>query len=652
MNLLWAFQPWCKTLKLLTPELLDDIAKLPESEQNKWLFIEPHQDFRGAWYVSALDPEFFFDFDDILGSYSALFPHQLEEFKQRCEDHGYFYAFVEDPTNILEEYKRLSEPPPFSINSSLEGTVQGFLPWQVVGFNKLVRPDELRGGLCLWDTGTGKTVFVAMGILWHLFERKEADLALVVVKSNNKRDMQRKLKKLADIDSVIIDGLPAKRWEIYHKILDTKPCVAITNYEKFREDREFFEAALTGARVVIFWDEMPTKLKNRESQLYLAVKRGLYDSDSPAIRWHWRRPEWLRQYELTATPIETDPGNQFNCVRLIDPEPLGTVTEFEKRHVLMRDPFKKRPVAWTGVDQIGLKLNFMTHRVDKTHPDVAKYFPNLIEDTIYIDWNPVHRKLYDEVTGNALAAVEGEEELSILSMIMVLRMLCDAPSMVAASAHNREAFENLLAEAEEMEDDAILRGIKTGSGAALRLASKVAHKLNNVGHTKWERLREDLTERHPDSKVIVFSTWSSYIFPLFEKKLKEWGVSYVVYKGTQKERDDAKDYWRTHPECRVLVCSDAGSDSIDLPEADVVINFNLPTLYSRKYQRINRASRADSIHRYLYVYNYVMADSVEERSIELIEQRRQYHEDLVNMATQVMYSAALNRSDMIRLIGG
>jgi hypothetical protein len=54
---------------------------------------------------------------------------------------------------------------------------------------------------------------------------------------------------------------------------------------------------------------------------------------------------------------------------------LGTVTKFEKEHVLFKDRFSHKPKAWTRVDAIGHKLNFMMHRVDKTDPKVAPYFP-------------------------------------------------------------------------------------------------------------------------------------------------------------------------------------------------------------------------------------------------------------------------------------
>jgi hypothetical protein len=970
-------------MQILDDQLMHHIANLPPDEAGEWLILVPHDEFIGAWNVESLDPSFFFDFEDLIGEYRTLFPSGLEAFKRRCDEFSYRIAWAIDPADTLRAYESLHTPPPFSIRSGLEGTVNGFLPWQIEGYNKLIRPDDLRGGLCFWDTGpqpldarvltpsgwnsmgaiqigdkvigsdgrpckvtgvfdrgndlvlrlrfrdgstarctenhlwevydsvghrsvrtlkeilksglyhsrgdakwfvnrvqvkgqkkelpidpyllgaligdgsltastvqfyshqgelvpyieevlpsrmriskygpkhfalvgtggrnplkaalkevgiwghkantkfipreymlasieqrqallqglldtdgsvekqsarmstisdhladdvlelvrslggravksqrpacrriiqgveyqcqpiwilsltlppdiepfriarkripirppvgrnalveviaedvqpvrcievsakdslyvtndhilthnTGKTVFVAMAIMHHT-KVHDVDTVLVVVKSNNKTDMKRKLKKLADIDSVILDGYkPIKRIEKYVELDKLDRRVIIMNYEKFREDQPFMEALVTGRRVLVLWDEMPTKLKNRGTLLYNSVRDVLYqrvpNKDEPynkEIRWNLKRPAWLRQYELTATPIERDPGDQFSCVRLIDPNVLGTASKFEKEHVLLRDPFSKKPKKWTRVDRIGHKLNHMMHRVDKTDAKVAPYFPKLIEEPVYIDWNDKHRRVYDALASKAALMLEDEEDISILALISALQMICDAPSMINMSALKREEFENLLIEASDDVEVA-----RQGSEIAMRLMQQLG-ELSDENHPKLQRLKEDLTERYPNDKVIFFSTWAEYLHPIIMEHLDKWGVTYEVYAGTDKQRQTAKDRWRSDPDCRILVSSDAGSDSVDLPEASLVINYNLPWLFSRLRQRINRASRADSGHARLRVLNYLMADSVEERRMTLIEVRRGYHEEFTSLSVKESQSARYTMDDLL-----
>jgi SNF2 family DNA or RNA helicase len=639
-------------MNVLNDELIGHIANLSADEAGAWLILMPHGEFIGAWYVDSLDPTFLFDFEDLIGEYRTLFPSGLADFKARADELGYQIAWATDPSSTLSGYEALRETPPISIRSGLDGTVNGFLPWQIEGYNKLIKAKELRGGLCFWDTGTGKTIFVAMGIMHHQ-RFDDVDTTLVIVKSNNKRDMQKKLLTLAGIESVILDGTRDSRANKYLKLDGMDSRVIIANYEKFREDQEFFEALVTGRRVLIFWDEMPTKLKNRGTLLYNSIRDVIYqrvpgkgEPYNKEIRWDLKRPEWLRQYELTATPIERDPGDQFSCVRLIDPNVLGSTSKFEKEHVLTRDPFSKKPKRWTRVDAIGHKLNHMMHRVDKTDPKIAPYFPKLIEDPVYIDWTSKHRAIYDTLASKAALELEEGEDVSILALISVLQMICDAPSMVNMSSLKREEFENILAEASEDEEV-----VKQGSEIAMRLVGQLGN-LSDEGHPKLQRLKEDLTERYPEDKTILFSTWSSYLFPVLTKYLDEWGVTYEVYAGTEKQRQDAKDRWRTDPTVRVLVSSDAGSDSVDLPEASLVINYNLPWLFSRLQQRINRASRADSGHQTLRVLNYAMAETVEERRIELIEIRRGYHDDFTGLSTKEARSAGYTMDDLLYALLG
>jgi SNF2 family DNA or RNA helicase len=641
--------------RVLDEKLSEEIASQNPDDQAGWLFLGPSVEYPGAFYVDALDPGFIFDFEAIIGQYRILWPKDFDSFKHHAMALKYEIAFLEDPESLFEAVRALDEPPPISLVSELPGTVNGFLPWQVRGFNKLLRPDDLRGGLCFWDTGTGKTAFVAAGINWHRLAHSY-DYALVVVKSNNKRDMQRKLFKLGSIESIILDGRPERRRKIYEDLnASEEPQVVITNYEKFRDDQVPIGDLLEDHRALIFWDEMPTRLSNRDTQLYNAIRDVLYRPPVNkkgkvyaygAVKWELKRPSWLRQYELTATPVEKDPGGAFSCVRLIDPDVLGSAYKFEKEFVLYRNHFSKKPERWHHVEKIAHKIEPITHRVDKTHPEVAKYFPKLVQETVYIDWAERHRALYDGLELQAKFLLEQEGDTSILGLIQVMQMACDAPEMLEASAENREQFISII----ESESEQALG--KRGSELAFIFLEGIRGRLSNDGHTKLDRLREDLTERHVDDKVLLFSTWSDYIFPIFETKLAEWGVSYEIFRGTDTQRQAAKDRFRSDPATRVLVSSDAGSDSVDLPEASLVVNYNLPWLYSRMYQRIHRASRADSQHDTLFVYNYVMDNSVEMRRLELIEERKGYHNAIVGGQTGYSQADLMNILFGGEMVGG
>ncbi|NLF01161.1 MAG: hypothetical protein GX601_09315, partial [Anaerolineales bacterium] len=71
----------------------------------------------------------------------------------------------------------------------------------------------------------------------------------------------------------------------------------------------------------------------------------------------------------------------------------------------------------------------------------------------------------------------------------------------------------------------------------------------------------------------------------------------------------------------VLICTDAASEGLNLQEASVVINYDLPWNPSRVEQRIGRVDRIGQARAQVWVRNLFLADSVDMRVYELLRQR-------------------------------
>jgi SNF2 family DNA or RNA helicase len=645
--------------QLLTIPLLDKIESLSRDEQAQYLFLSTSDEFKGRWQVTALWPDFFFDFEDIIGHYRTVSPAKLDEFLSFADETGYVIVFEDPPEAILEAYESLKDPPPFSLNSSLENTVNGMFSWQTEGFNKLIRDEDLQAGLVVWDTGTGKTAFIAAALKWHEEWGHPYDLALIVVKKNNKIDMQRKIKALAGFESFVVEGPPKKRDPVYAAISDAlaekRSPIMITNYEKFRDDDEMFKWLMGGRDCLVFWDEMPTRLSERTTKVYEAVQKCLWKVFQPKRGRPTARPKWMRQWELTATPIENSPAGVFNCIRLMVPWLLGTVTKFEKEYVAGRNEISRKPEHWRHLDRLEGQIEHMTHRVSRDDPEVAKLFPEVMEDPLIIDWDMRDRAVYDMLASNAVKILEEEsesDEFNVLAMIQVMQMLCDAPSMIGQSAEHRKEFLQTIADLGDEDDLPRLDGPK-GSEIALRLVESLKRAPTDDHHTKFDTLHEILTEKHPNEKVLVYMTWASYGYGPLTAKLDEWGISYVAYTGTDKQRQEAKDAFRSDPDIRVFLSSDKGSDSIDLPEAAVGVNYNLPWTWTRKRQRQGRNDRVDSKLETTWWYDLIMANSVEERKREIIEIKKGYHKVLFDgHAVEDAISAKLTREDLMFILTG
>ena len=304
--------------QLLSEDLLDKIEGLPRAGQEEYLFLSASDEFKGRWEVTSLWPSWFFDFQDIVGHYRSVSPSRLDGFLSFATDGGYKVIFSDPPESILDAYEHLQDPPPFSLQSTLDNTTNGMFPWQIECFNRLIKDESLSAGLVIHSTGAGKTAVIASAILWHEKYGHPYDLALVVVKRNNRTDMQRKLKALAGLDSFVVSGTPTQRDAVYAEVgaqlEEQGKVILITNYESFRNDDEMFKWLVEDRDVLCYWDEMPTRLSNRTTQLYEAVQKCLWKTFQPRKGLPTPRPKWLRQWMLTATPIENSPAGLFNCI--------------------------------------------------------------------------------------------------------------------------------------------------------------------------------------------------------------------------------------------------------------------------------------------------------------------------------------------------
>jgi SNF2 family DNA or RNA helicase len=195
--------------------------------------------------------------------------------------------------------------------------------------------------------------------------------------------------------------------------------------------------------------------------------------------------------------------------------------------------------------------------------------------------------------------------------------------------------------------------MRKGSEIASELVARLGKELNNDTHTKFDALQELLTEKHKGEKAIVFSVLNKGLMPVLKSKFKDWGVTYVEYEGTDSQKQEAQDQFMNDSGIQVFLSSDKGSDSLDLYEASVVINYDLPWNWSRLQQRNNRIHRIVSNHKTVYYYDLMMADSVEDRKKQLIEQKKGFHDGVFRGSlADKSASARMTKADLLYALRG
>lgn len=473
-------------------------------------------------------------------------------------------------------------------------------PYQVEAVDRM---EYRRQMLVAYDMGTGKTVMTIAAI-----ERLSPQLTLVVCLSSLKYQWQKEIKKFSDSSSIVIDGSKKVREEQYirAKAYD----YVIVNYEQVVNDWEHISALPIDALVL---DEA-TAVKSFKSKRSKKVKEL---SRNVQIR-----------FALTGTPIENGrPEEVFSIMQAVDSTVLGRFDRFDDAFIVRN--------MWGGVeryrnlDVFHERMKRASVRKRQTDPDVAPYLPDTIErDPIIIKFDPKTKHLYrfiaDELQVDliealdtfganfSLAAHYGQEfqpgspqdqlRGQIMSKITALRMVCESPQL-------------LLHSASQFEDET------TASGSQYAHSLKTRDLLDDlqVG-TKIKQVVsyvDDHLDSDENAKVVIFTSFRGML-PILKNRLGG-----VTYSGDMnaKQKEAAKEQFLSDPLCRVFISSDAGGYGVDLPNANLLINYDLPWSAGLAVQRNARIKRASSVWPTITIQDFLMEGSIEERQYAMLQQK-------------------------------
>jgi SNF2 family DNA or RNA helicase len=334
----------------------------------------------------------------------------------------------------------------------------------------------------------------------------------------------------------------------------------LINYETVVRDRKELNAWKPD---LIVLDEAQ-RIKNWQSKTSQEVK--LLDSRYAVV--------------LTGTPLENKLEELFSIVAFVDERRLGPAFQFLAEHRV--EDADKKLVGYRNLDALREKLAPILLR--RTRAEVLSQLPPRTDTTVYVEMADAQRPLYAE-NQSTLGRILQKKYLTeldrrrILCCIANLRMLCDSTFL-------------------------------------LDHQTNVSPKLDEV-----EELLRELLGPEPH-KVVVFSQWEVMLRKAAEV-VEKLGVGHTILHGNIPGKDRRKllEKFRDDPECRVFLSTDAGGTGLNLQAADTVINLEVPWNPAVLDQRIARVHRMGQ-HRPVQVFNLVTRDSIEERVLQTLEQKR------------------------------
>jgi SNF2 family DNA or RNA helicase len=355
----------------------------------------------------------------------------------------------------------------------------------------------------------------------------------------------------------------------------------LVNYEQATRDLDSLNAWQPDLVVL---DEAQ-RIKNWESKTSRAVKK---------LRSRYA-------LVLTGTPLENKLEELYSIVEFVDDRRLGPVFQFLHDHRVEDEHGNLQ--GYRNLGSIREKLAPIFLR--RTRADVLGQLPERTDNTVFVEMSPEQKVPYDEQR-RALVRLLAKPFLSdldrkrVLSCLANLRMLCDSTFLFDKQTN-------------------------------------VSPKLVEFA----ELVQELLTD--PAHKAVVFSQWEVMIQKAAEV-LDTAGVGYTLLHGRipGKDRGKLMDRFRDDPNCRVFLSTDAGGTGLNLQSADTVINLEVPWNPAVLEQRVARVHRMGQ-SRPVRVVHLVTRNSIEERVLRVIEQKRALFAGLFDGDTDEVNFAALGQ---------
>jgi SNF2 family DNA or RNA helicase len=309
----------------------------------------------------------------------------------------------------------------------------------------------------------------------------------------------------------------------------------------------------------------------------------------------------------------------------------GDYADFDERYVV-RNGFGG-VIHYKRLPEMHELLSKWMIRKTQLDEDVRDHLPErLPRDPVLVPADPSTKKLYNHIASDLLERLKeasellgptfsvaehyGEEESfdpvaneikgQLMSRISALRMLACHPQLLLDSAQKFADGDG--------EGSAYVHGLwKDGHLDKLAKAPKLDASLKYL---------VDHLDIDPSYKAVVFSSYLGGVEHV-SRVLEGKGYQPVAYTGelSAKQKEARKVAFQTDPDIRVLVSSDAGGYGVNLPQANLLLNYDQPWTSGMRLQRNSRIIRASSEWKSVVVQDILLQGSLEERQYAMLNQK-------------------------------
>lgn len=332
------------------------------------------------------------------------------------------------------------------------------------------------------------------------------------------------------------------------------------------------------------------QIKNPESLIFKAIR---------IIPAHHR-------LALSGTPVENNLEYLWSQISFLNPGMLGSREWFRANFVI---PIQKNKDLEKSEKLKKVVYPFILRRLKQ---DVAKELGDKVEQTLYVEMDKKQKSMYDKVRLLFKKQIEEDFENSaakakfkVLEGLTKLRQICCHPALLDTATQIESAKMELM----------------------------------------LETLDDIVAEGH---KVLIFSQFTSML-ALIKPELDKRMIKYSYLDGKTDKRQAVVDHFNDTEEQKVFLISlKAGGVGLNLTSADYVFIYDPwwnPAVESQAVDRSHRIGQKNTV----FVYRFVVKDSVEEKILTLQESKRELVKNIITVDESIMKK--MDKDDIQNLFG-
>lgn len=417
------------------------------------------------------------------------------------------------------------------------------------------------------DMGLGKTLQALCAAVW-LAEHAGVKKVLVVCPASLKHQWAREIEKFTAYNAQIIEGAAENRGVQYR----ADALFFIVNYELTVRDLSVISETLKPDLLIL--DEAQ-RIKNWRTKIASTIK--LIPSRYVFV--------------LSGTPLENRLEDLYSLLQVVDARVLGPLwrclLEF---HVTDE---RGKVIGYRNLSELRRRIAPVMLRRNRSL--VSDQLPERTEVRMDIPLDKVQRELHDSALSAAglIAQISKRRPLTpgeqhrLMSALQQARMACNAAGLVDKHSQGSPKLDELA------------------------------------------RLLEELCLQS-NRKVVIFSQWE-LMTQMVETLVRDMGLGCVRLHGgvPSPKRGQLLDKFQQDAAVQVFIATDAGGVGLNLQNATVLINLDMPWNPAVLDQRIARIHRLGQKHN-VQIFLLLAEDAYEQQVAKLVKGKRDLFDNVVS----------------------